>query len=1408
MGLTPEEKKLYSQLFKALDTENSGIVTGEKARTTFEKSGLPPNILGEIWQLADQNNVGFLTQFGFCVAMRLIGYTQSGKFPSANIADEPGPLPKFSGLGFAPPGAPHAALHPQLTSNSLIQSQPSAIVPQNTATQQLQPLDPIGPVNPVDYERFKNMFVKTTGSESTPLEGASARDILMKAKLPTPTLGQVWSLVDIHNRGSLDLNSFVMAMHLIHGLISGKIKQLPPFLPEFVWQSVDSARVASSSQANRQVSQASTSSQLSTIRHTPSQQAQVAPSDSEWSVSPQQKQTFDAMFDNLDTQKSGKLNPDQVASFLMTSRLGQQDLATIWDLSDIQNTGVFTKLEFGIALFLVNRKRAGLSLPNIVPDALIKSLSGSTQPAQNLSPQKEAAPPTQPYGSQQQQPISAPHRSKSSMDELADIFGPSPQPLPRVTSPVSRPPLQQHASSSDLTPNDLPKVRKQLSSSFKPTSSFGQNLLSHQLPSHAKEATTLPPVQEPPNLIGDDVPNHSPAQSPAPVAREVTSPGSSQPHNQAQTQPQQPEVQKQRTVDYEALRSVPPPPPKNRGEPSGQGSSYFPEVLSPTKAGSPAPRNTSADRAVSQNNDLLADSEVSGQLSQANTDIANTSNQVKSLTAQTSSLHEKKTLADRELSRIMTVKEEIDNKLKLLRASYSNEVKQVEQVEKTLTNAKEETEALRSEASISEAKLNSLSGELHEKQVAVEELEKTNSGLREKLGYLNAEIVELQKTLEAKTAENTKLTKDSNVRKSQVQVAIVKVDELKNAIAQVEASNSRLIEEISQNEQKKASAESEAKNLQDHHDQLSKQGPPQASSQSLSHGFGSALSAAAGAAAGGLAGIAGGEVLSKHHDGHETVGEAKEIRSEEPRESEESQSKATDSNNFLLSVHDEPQVHQRVHQRDVPSRPQEQSQADSQVIPGSLAFEDNSSSGPSTTAPQQQGGDGVSGLVDEVLDKPSGDMTGIDDFANAEHKPSEGDQPKEGFESSTQNYEPQSMEAIKQRFPEPYESATDRTVPSSEVTDLYKPSDSVRSETPVTSPNNSEYQFQPSSGVVGGMTGMPSVLFGVQRTDSLTSSIQNNPSLSVRDDNIDEVSEHETLSGNTANSPTNANRTTRPTKEGEGREESSEGERISSGVELFEIVNADEARGLDSRHTLEEQTAAGNSANADPTCHQAVPAPANDEEFPPIRELHYEESSSSDEEGPEDKFDDAVDHMNNSQPQGTAQGVSQDDSRDISQTQPKDEFDFDEDLKPATQEQATASSNRDAFDDEFDDLQVAGADNDDFDDQEVEPQLDDHYTGADGPTSYSVPTFAGATSNFQPDDNDEWEKLFAGFGNAAPAQAEPSAKGSEPANATSGASDAISELVGMGFDEKTATEALKKENWNLEAATNYLLDHA
>lgn len=1250
VGLTADEKRLYSQLFKSLDPEGTGVITGEKARSTFEKSGLPPAILGEIWQLADKNNLGFLTQFGFCYAMRLIGYTQAGQPPSETLADTPGPLPKFAQFG----------LQPQSTNSSLMQTQPTASVPF-----QAQPQDPVPPVSSADYKKFSDLFIRTTGSPSIALSGTSARDIFLKAKLPTDTLGQIWNLVDTENMGKLTMPSFVVAMHLIQGLLSGTITQLPPFLSDTIWQSatvtqptVPASLLAAS--GSRQSSYASVSSQQ-TVKHTP---------DAEWLVTPTMKQQYDTLFDNLDKSKTGKLNPDQVAQFLMTSKLGQQDLASVWDLSDIQNTGVFSKLEFAIALFLVNKKLAGGSLPNVIPESLIQSIQAALEKAGAAPVQSpvQAPPPAQIAPAQTAPKLAA---QKTAMDDLVDVFSsPAPAQSP-ATAPAPTPTqqLQARASSSDLS-NDLPKVRKNLTG-FKPTSNFGQTLMKeheHDLlgddvkgtspvssvrsplpsgsPAVASTAVTSPAVTSP--AVAS--PAAAPAQTtgsyfaPGTTGTFVQSPGSfsspaPSPAATNQAAPvQTPEYEKK--VNYDALRSVPPPPKKET------------------------------------NSDLLADPKISGQLSQATSDIANISNQVKSLSSQTSELHEKKTRADQELNKILSVKKDIESKLRILKSSYDNEVKQYQEVEQNLAKAKEESEALRSESSIAEAKLNHLSSDLNEKQVAMENLQKENGSVKEKLGNINAELGELEKQSQSLVTENQRLNNQLSVKKSQVQVVLVKKQELEAHISELTAKNQQLQYEINLQAEQEANAIEEQEALAKKAEEAKKFVPVQP--EPVKKTADSSKLATAG-----IAGAVGAAVAAGAATAGSILGRGEESTATEPTTEKPVAEKSVKSNE-----------------------------------------------------------ESVAALVDDVQTQPSADMTGIE-------------MPK--------------SESISAMDKMDREDATTTSSIGGE------------NETPITSPTNSEFQFPQ-----GGMVGMPGVLVGVQRADSLTSSVQNNAAMSVRDDNV-EVSDRDTINA--------------------------EPEDKLSGGESFEMVNADDAKekndGVDGVDRV-------------------------DDEFPPIKELDYDESSSDEDEYEEakgssepvmpgafieepvstksEKPTTATEATKSASEEFTSQfggikpaapetdmfadlepAVAEQDADAFADLEPavaeSDAFAF-EDLEPAVAEQADA----DGFEDEFADLTVAkeDADTSDF--------FNNDFTNSNMP-DFSSPVETQKTGN------DEWEQLFAGFGNA-PGTPVAAAPVTTTAVAAGGDHEAVQELVGMGFDEKTAEEALSKMGGDLEAATNYLLDNA
>ena len=89
-AVAKEEKEGYTKVFKEWDTENSGCITRDKAKMIFSQSGLPQNVLTQIWygwdvagwtkvmlnlsnrNLSDINKLGKLNLDEFAVAMHLV----------------------------------------------------------------------------------------------------------------------------------------------------------------------------------------------------------------------------------------------------------------------------------------------------------------------------------------------------------------------------------------------------------------------------------------------------------------------------------------------------------------------------------------------------------------------------------------------------------------------------------------------------------------------------------------------------------------------------------------------------------------------------------------------------------------------------------------------------------------------------------------------------------------------------------------------------------------------------------------------------------------------------------------------------------------------------------------------------------------------------------------------------------------------------------------------------------------------------------------------------------------------------------------------------------------------------------------------------------------------------------------
>ncbi|KAJ5825003.1 hypothetical protein N7447_007343 [Penicillium robsamsonii] len=386
LHLTPEEKRVFFQLFQAADTTNLGVITGEIAVPFFEKTHLSPDTLGLIWQIADKENRGLLTPSGFGIVLRLIGHAQAGRTPSDELALQSGPLPRFDGIVVdTTAGIPESGTKsPPPGANGPIR---------------------VPPLQPDDANKFVSLFEKSDVKNGM-ISGEIAKQIFERARLPNEVLGRIWFLSDTKQRGALDATEFTIAMHLLTSYKSGALRNIPATLPPGLYDAAarrGSARASFGSRPNAPPVPAipqqftgpqrttSPMSQANRLPYVGSISAQATGGD--WLITPQEKAQFDSIFETVDTAKLGLITGDQAVSFFMKAQLPEETLAQIWDLADIDADGQLSREEFAVAMYLVRMQHSGKEpLPQVVPPALIPPSMRRQVPAPMAAPTPPPAP--------------------------------------------------------------------------------------------------------------------------------------------------------------------------------------------------------------------------------------------------------------------------------------------------------------------------------------------------------------------------------------------------------------------------------------------------------------------------------------------------------------------------------------------------------------------------------------------------------------------------------------------------------------------------------------------------------------------------------------------------------------------------------------------------------------------------------------------------------------------------------------------------------------------------------------------------------------------------------------------------------------------------------------------------------
>jgi epidermal growth factor receptor substrate 15 len=508
LNLNPEEKRVYGQLFRQADTDGVGVVTGETAVKFFEKTRLDSRILGEIWQIADRENRGFLTPAGFGIVLRLIGHAQAGREPTPQMALQQGPIPRFDGFFQTPTptGAPVVA----------------PIQAQGTGGPSRIP-----PLTPEKVAQYTALFERQP-LQGNMLPGDQATQIFNKSGLANDVLGRIWELSDTEQRGALVLTEFVIAMHLLTSMKTGVLRVLPNVLPSALYEAATMRGPVAPRQSPTNTGMSAIPRQLSGTAQPrtssplgrPPMAMQPTLTGGDWAVSPADKSRFDVIYTDLDKGNKGFITGEEAVPFLSKSELPEDTLAQIWDYADFHSQGTLNREGFAVAMYLIRQLRSSRSTtlpsvlpPNLVPPSVRQSRSQNVASAFDPPPPVPAKPPPPP-------------QPKSALEDLFGLDSPAPTPPPPAAAAAPPPAALKTMSTGGSNANDpfaggptafAPSSPMRPSptgpSTFKPfvpSSSFGRGLTTQPTgDSHGSNSNVPSQMSGSEDLLNDNDPEAS-----------------------------------------------------------------------------------------------------------------------------------------------------------------------------------------------------------------------------------------------------------------------------------------------------------------------------------------------------------------------------------------------------------------------------------------------------------------------------------------------------------------------------------------------------------------------------------------------------------------------------------------------------------------------------------------------------------------------------------------------------------------------------------------------------------------------------------------------------------------------------------------------------------------------------------
>ncbi|MBN3318608.1 ITSN2 protein, partial [Atractosteus spatula] len=320
-AITPEERDKHDKQFDALQP-TMGFVSGDQARKFFLQSSLPAPVLAEIWALADLNKDGKMDRLEFSIAMKLIKLKLQGHcLPSALpiIMKQPPVQSPLTSSRFGLLICFHLGMG-SMPNLSVVPAMPMTMpmfapLPLTTS---MSPLSPMGLSAPLVPSVSPSALPNGTAGILQPSPASFTTILPLTSSVPSSSVG-LGGTGMTKTQSLLDLGS----------------------------------------------SSSNSSSTTSLTSNSPKAGS------GDWAVPQSSRLKYRQIFNSIDKAMTGYLSGPQVRNALATSNLTQTQLATIWNLADVDKDGKLKADEFILAMHLVDMAKTGQPLPLTLPTDLI-----------------------------------------------------------------------------------------------------------------------------------------------------------------------------------------------------------------------------------------------------------------------------------------------------------------------------------------------------------------------------------------------------------------------------------------------------------------------------------------------------------------------------------------------------------------------------------------------------------------------------------------------------------------------------------------------------------------------------------------------------------------------------------------------------------------------------------------------------------------------------------------------------------------------------------------------------------------------------------------------------------------------------------------------------------------------------